>query len=278
MSGAAIRAARPDTQPFFDADGVRVYCADARRFDPPEPIHLVLTSPPYWTLVGYGSAPGQLGNVADYDTFLDGLDEVWLRCFEALLPGGRLVVVVGDVCLARRAHGEHQVLPLHADILVRCRRIGFRCLTGILWQKVQNATSESGGRAGMLGKPYEPNAIVKNDAEHILMLRKPGGYRQPTAAQREASRITPPLFRRWFQPVWHMSGASTRGAHPAPFPVELADRLVRMFSFAGDTVFDPFAGWGTTLLAAREAGRRAIGIEIEPAHCDAIARRLARAR
>lgn len=260
-------------RPFYEADGVTLYHGDARYFGTVSPVHLIVTSPPYFNLKDYGDSEGQLGAADDYDRFLFDLGAVWTRCYEALAPGGRLVVVVGDVCLSRREHGEHQVLPLHADILSDCRHIGFQCLTGILWQKVQNATFEAGG-AGMLGKPYEPNAIIKNDAEHILMLRKPGGYRSPTEQQRAESRIPPHLFREWFQPIWRITGESTTGPHPAPFPLELARRLVRMFSFVGDTVLDPFAGWGTTLLAARDCGRVAVGLEVEAAYCEGIARRL----
>jgi modification methylase len=175
------------------------------------------------------------------------------------------VCVVGDVCLSRRRHGRHRVMPLHADITVRARRIGFDNLAPILWHKIANATYEAGGRRGFFGKPYEPNAIIKNDMEFILMLRKPGGYRQPTEAQRDASRLSKEEHHAWFRQVWGLQGESTR-RHPAPFPEALAYRLVRMFSFAGDTVLDPFMGTGTTLVASARCGRNAIGVEVEPTY------------
>jgi site-specific DNA-methyltransferase (adenine-specific) len=155
------------------------------------------------------------------------------------------------------------VMPLHADIIVRARRIGFDNLSPIFWYKIANAKYEVENGSSFLGKPYEPNAILKNDVEFILMLRKPGGYRQPTEAQRAASRLTKQEHQAWFQQVWTLNGASTRD-HPAPYPEELARRLVRMFSFTGDTVLDPFMGLGTTLLAAARCGRNSIGVEIEP--------------
>jgi site-specific DNA-methyltransferase (adenine-specific) len=181
--------------------------------------------------------------------------------------------VVGDVCVARRNFGRHLVFPLHADICVICRRIGFDNLNPIVWHKIANASYEVPNGSKFLGKPYEPNAIIKNDMEFILMQRKPGGYRKPTEAQREASKISKEEFDRWFQQIWNITGASTKH-HPAPFPLELGTRLIRMFSFVGDTVLDPFCGSGTTMVAAYRAGRNSIGIEIEPDYCRMAARYL----
>jgi len=232
-----------------------------------ESVHLVVTSPPYWTLKEYNACPGQLGAVEDYENFHDQLDRVWQHCYRLLVPGGRVVVVVGDVCIARRRNrGRHMVMPLHADISVRTRRIGFDYLTPILWHKIANASYEVENGSGFLGKPYEPNAIVKNDVEYILMLRKPGGYRKPTDIQRQRSKMTKEEHARWFRAFWNdIPGASTKD-HPAPYPVDLAYRLVRMFSFVGDTVLDPFMGTGTTSIAAIRSGRNSIGIEIDPSY------------
>jgi len=227
-----------------------------------ESVHLVVTSPPYWTLKRYNDVPGQLGHLEDYEEFLDQLSSVWNECFRLLVPGGRLVCVVGDVCLSRRRFGRHLVMPLHADIVVRCRKIGFDNLNPIIWHKISNASYEVENGSKFLGKPFQPNAIIKNDIEFILMQRKPGGYRKPTAEQIRQSRIAKKDFDSWFQQFWHITGASTR-KHPAPFPEELASRLVLMFSFVGDTVLDPFLGTGTTSLAALKHGRNSIGIEID---------------
>jgi len=157
------------------------------------------------------------------------------------------------------------VMPMHADIVVRARKIGFDNLSPIFWYKITNANYEVENGSSFLGKPYEPNAIIKNDVEFILMLRKPGGYRQPTEEQRQASRLSKDEHQEWFQQIWTLPGESTRD-HPAPFPEELAYRLIRMFSFVGDTVLDPFMGLGTTLLAAARCGRNGIGVDIEPAY------------
>jgi DNA modification methylase len=234
----------------------------------PDSVHLVLTSPPYWTLKEYNPTAGQLGSVEDYNSFLDQLDEVWRQCYAALVPGGRLICVVGDVCLSRRRNGgRHTVVPLHAAIQERCRRIGFDNLASIIWHKITNAQLEAEGNgSAFLGKPYEPNSVIKNDIEFILMQRKPGGYRTPDLPTRLLSIIPADDHRQWFQQIWTgITGASTRH-HPAPFPLELAVRLVRMFSFVGDLVLDPFLGTGTTSLAAAQTGRNSLGFEIDPAY------------
>ena len=144
----------------------------------------------------------------------------------------------------------------------------------ILWHKISNAKFEANNSSSFLGKPYEPNAIIKNDIEYILMERKPGGYRKPTQEQREQSMIDKDNFQKWFSQIWTLPGASTRTGHPAPFPLDLASRLVQMFSFVGDTVVDPFCGSGTTMLAALQHGRNSIGIEVEPEYCQLIVDRM----
>jgi DNA modification methylase len=239
-------------------------------------VHLVVTSPPYWTLKDYNPGEGQMGEIEDYEQFLSELDRVWRACFEALVPGGRLICVVGDVCLSRRKNkGEHLVMPLHASIQEHCRRLGYNNLAPIIWHKIANAAFEAEGNGGgFLGKPYEPNSVIKNDIEFILMERKPGGYRSPSVATRVLSIIPAERHKVWFQQIWTgVTGASTR-QHPAPYPLELAERLVRMFSFVGDTVLDPFMGTGTTSVAAARWGRNSIGIEVDPAYFDMAARRI----
>jgi DNA modification methylase len=253
----------------------RLINGDARdlSFLKDESVHLVVTSPPYWNLKRYNENPDQLGHVQNYEAFLAEVEKVWRHVFRVLVPGGRLVCVVGDVCVARRNFGRHLVFPLHADICVICRRIGFDNLNPILWHKISNASYEVSNGSRFLGKPYEPNAIIKNDMEFILMQRKPGGYRRPTESQRNASRINKEEFNRWFQQIWNITGASTKN-HPAPFPLELATRLVRMFSFVGDTVLDPFSGSGTTMVAAMRSGRNSIGVDIDSEYCKMAARYL----
>jgi len=236
---------------------------------PDESVHLVVCSPPYWNLKRYEDSPAQLGNIDDYEAFLQELSRVWSECFRVLVPGGRLVIVVGDVCVSRKQSGRHYVMPLHASIIEACRALGFDNLSPIIWHKIANATFEvNNGGAGILGKPYEPNAVIKNDIEYILMQRKPGAYRKPDSSARLLSTISQENHRRWFRQIWSdLPGASTRD-HPAPYPVELTNRLIRMFSFVGDTVLDPFVGTGSTIIAAAAASRNSIGIEVDPTYLE----------
>ena len=198
-------------------------------------------------------------------SFLNAIDIVWESVRRALVPGGRLIIVVGDVCLSQRKFGRHVVVPLHASIQERCRALGYDNLAPIIWHKITNASLEVPNGSSFLGKPYEPNAVIKNDIEFILFQRKPGGYRKPTLAARVMSVIPEDLHRQCFQQIWTLGGAST-ARHPAPYPRQLAERLIRMFSFVGDTVLDPFMGTGTTSAAAAVVGRNSIGIEVEPSY------------
>jgi modification methylase len=234
---------------------------------PGETVHLVVTSPPYWTLKKYEPNHRQLGEITSYESFLNELDKVWRECVRVLAPGGRICCVVGDVCIPRR-QGRHRVMPLHADIMVRARSLGLDALTPILWFKIANGVTEAKGNgAGFYGKPYQPGAIIKNDAEYILFLRKGGEYRSPSTIQKALSMLKREEMKLWLRSAWFdIKGESTRRGHPAPYPMNLAERLIKLFSFAGDTILDPFVGTGTTSLAAIATGRNSIGNEIEPAY------------
>lgn len=263
--------------PPFDKTTHRLRLGDGRDLSwiTNESVHLIVTSPPYWTLKKYEDNERQLGEIEDYNTFLDELDKVWRECVRVLAPGGRICCVIGDVCIPRR-QGRHRVMPLHADIMVRARAIGLDALTPILWFKIANGVTEAKGNgAGFYGKPYQPGAIIKNDVEYILLLRKGGEYRSPTPMQKALSMLTKEEMQAWLRSAWFdIKGESTRRGHPAPYPRNLAERLIKLFSFAGDTILDPFVGTGTTNLAAVAAGRNSIGNEIEPAYLKIAEQRL----
>ncbi len=258
----------------FDKTTHSLRLGDSRdlSFIPDSSVHLVVTSPPYWTLKEYANGNhSQLGDIEDYEGFLKELDKVWLECVRVLVPGGRICCVVGDVCVPRKREGRHYVMPLHADIQVRSRKLGLDSLTPILWHKIANGVTEAEGNgAGFYGKPYQPGSIVKNDTEYILLLRKGGKYRSVTPVQKVLSMLTKEEMQGWLRSGWtDIPGASTtRSEHPAPYPVELAERLVRLFSFAGDTVLDPFLGTASTTIAAIHAGRNSIGVEVEPSYLE----------
>jgi DNA modification methylase len=260
----------------------RLHLGDARDLSwiPDASVHLVVTSPPYWTLKKY--APGnqdQMGHFEDYEHFLSELDRVWRECKRVLVGGGRICCIVGDVCIPRKRGGRHFLVPLHSDIQVRARKIGLDCLQPILWNKIANgATEAEGNGAGFYGKPYQPGGIVKNDIEYILFLRKGGEYRTTPTLQKALSMFTREEMKTWFRSIWaDLRGASTRDGHPAPYPVEIAERLIKMFSFAGDVVLDPFAGTGSTSQAAIMSGRNSIANEIESAYVEIARQRIMKA-
>jgi modification methylase len=259
-----------------------LHLGDARDLSwiPDSSVQLVVTSPPYWTLKEY--APGnqdQMGHFSDYEHFLSQLDRVWTECRRLLVGDGRVCCVVGDVCIPRKREGRHYLMPLHSDIQVRARRLGLDCLQPILWHKIANGAMEAEGNgAGIYGKPYQPGGIIKNDIEYILFFRKGGEYRSAPTLQKALSMLTREEMKTWQRSIWSdLRGASTREGHPAPFPVELAVRLIKLFSFAGDTVLDPFAGTGSTSQAAIISGRNSIANEIEPAYVEIARQRIARA-
>ena len=242
-----------------------------------ESVHLAVTSPPYFNLKDYENGMGgedQLGDIDEYEHFNEQIDKVWRQCYEKLRPGGRMVVVVGDVLRSRSEHGRHRVVPLHATIQEHCIDIGFDNLAPIIWYKIGNASLEAGGNARFLGKPYEPGAVIKNDIEYILLFRKPGGYRSPDIEERILSVIEADEHQKMFRQLWDDIQGEPQTDHPAPYPAELAERLIRMFSFAGDTVLDPFAGTGSTAVAASRCGRNSISVELEEKYVDIAEQRI----
>jgi site-specific DNA-methyltransferase (adenine-specific) len=254
--------------------------ADARNLEQvaSNSVHLIVTSPPYFNIKPYESdaAGNQLARIAEYELFLDEMSKCLAEWNRVLIPGGRACCVVGDVLVPRKTGGRHRILPLPADLMVRARSIGLDSLTPILWLKIGNRTNEAGGgSSGFYGKPYQPGAVIKNDFEHILMLRKPGAYRTTSMIQKALSMLQREEMDSWQRPFWSdIRGASLKGGHPAPFPAELAERLIRMFSFAGDTILDPFCGSGSTPVAACRVGRNSISSDIERKYVESTVLRL----
>ena len=233
-------------------------------------VDLVVTSPPYWQIKDYG-CDGQIGSGESLHDYLRSLAMVWEECLRVLAPGGRLCVNIGDQFARASLYGRYRVIPLHAEVVCQACAVGFDFLGSIIWQK-KTTLNTSGGAVVMGSFPYPPNGIVELDYEHIHIFRRQGTGRKPAAEVRAASALTKEEWKSFFSGHWNIGGARKRG-HEAPFPEEVPRRLIRMFSFVGDTVLDPFMGTGTTAQAALSLGRNAVGYEINPRYiADCVAR------
>jgi len=234
-------------------------------------VHLIVTSPPYWQLKDYGEE-GQIGFNHSYEAYINHLNLVWKECHRALHGGCRLCVNIGDQFARSVYYGRYKVIPIRTEIIKFCETVGFDYMGAIIWQKV-TTTNTSGGGTIMGSFPYPRNGILKLDYEFILIFKKAGKPPRPSLENKERSRLTTDEWNRYFSGHWHFPGKKQKG-HLAAFPEELPSRLIRMFSFAGDTVLDPFLGSGTTSLAAKNLGRNSIGYEIREDYLPLIRERL----
>ena len=224
-----------------------------------ESVHLIVTSPPYWQLKDYG-VDDQIGFNDDYETYVNHLNLVWSECFRVLQKGCRLCVNIGDQFARSTYYGRYKVIPIHTEIIKFCEVIGFDFMGQIIWQK-STTMNTSGGGSVMGSYPYPRNGIVKLDFEYILLFKKRGVAPKPSKQQKESAAMTNEEWNTYFSGHWYFNGAK-QDKHLAMFPEELPRRLIKMFSFPGETVLDPFLGSGTTSLAARKLGRNSIGYEI----------------
>jgi site-specific DNA-methyltransferase (adenine-specific) len=255
----------------------QVNCDDARRALPGLPdasIQLVVTSPPYWSIKDYDH-PDQIGHTQTYEEYLDALEQVWRESLRVLEPGCKLVINIGDQ-FVRGGTEPYGIKPIQADTITACRALGFECLGSIIWRKV-TTTKTSGGGVWMGSIYYPRDGYVTYEHEYIMLFRKPGTYKRPAKELRELSRLTKQQRSEWFRGIWDLAPAR-QDAHCAVFPYALPERIIRMFSFVGDTVLDPFLGSGTTLIAARDWGRNSIGIELNPSYLPLIKERIGHTR
>jgi DNA modification methylase len=222
-------------------------------------VDLVVTSPPYWHIKDYG-VPGQIGYGQSLHEYLKDLYRTWRECFRVLRDGARLCINIGDQFARATIYGRYKIIPLHAEFIHQCEHLGFDFLGSIIWQK-KTTMNTTGGAPVMGSYPFPPNGLVEIDYEFILIFKKPGKSRKVSKEIKEASRLTKEEWKEYFAGHWHFGGARQIG-HEAMFPEELPRRLIRMFSFKGDTVLDPFLGSGTTIKVALELGRNGIGYEI----------------
>jgi len=222
-------------------------------------IHLVITSPPYWQLKDYGTDE-QIGFNDSYESYINNLNLVWKECYRVLDDGCRLCVNIGDQFARSVYYGRYKVIPIRTEIIKFCESIGFDYMGAIIWQK-KTTTNTTGGASIMGSFPYPRNGILSIDYEFILLFKKLGKPKRPDKKIKELSRMTKEEWKEYFSGHWNFGGAKQDG-HIAMFPEELPKRLIKMFSFVGDTILDPFLGSGTTSLAARNLDRSSVGYEI----------------
>ena len=224
-------------------------------------VHLIITSPPYWQLKDYGN-DGQIGFHDSYECYINNSNAVWAECYRVLHDGCRLCINIGDQFARSVYYGRYKVIPIRTEIIRFCETLGMDYMGAVIWQK-QTTMNTTGGGAVMGSFPYPRNGILKIDYEFILIFKKQGKAPVPTVEQKKLSEMTKEEWNAYFASHWNFGGAKQDG-HIAVFPEELPRRLIKMFSFAGETIFDPFMGSGTTALAARNLQRNSIGYEINP--------------
>lgn len=227
-----------------------------------ESVHLIITSPPYWQLKDYGT-DNQIGFHDSYENYINNLNLVWNECNRVLHNGCRLCINIGDQFARSVYYGRYKVIPIRTEIIKFCETIGLDYMGAIIWQKA--TTMNTSGGASIMGSfPYPRNGIIKLDYEFILIFRKQGNAPKPTSENKELSKMTTEEWNTFFNGHWNFAGAKQDGGHLAMFPEELPKRLIKMFTFVGDTVLDPFLGSGTTSLTARLLDRNSVGYEINP--------------
>ena len=235
-------------------------------------VQLIITSPPYWQLKDYGHK-NQIGFDDSYEDYINNLNLVWSECNRILSPGCRLCINIGDQFARSVYYGRYKVIPIRTEIIKFCEAIGLDYMGAIIWQKV-TTTNTTGGASIMGSFPYPRNGILKLDYEFILIFKKLGIAPKPTKEQKEKSKLTIDEWNEYFAGHWNFNGEK-QDKHLAMFPEELPKRLIKMFSFVGDTILDPFLGSGTTSLAAMNLGRNSIGYEINKEFIPIIKRKLA---
>ena len=252
-----------------------VIIGDSRHMDAveTETVDFVVTSPPYWSIKDYGHE-GQIGRRQDYGEYLDDLQQVLGECLRVLRTGCRMALNIGDQYLRATEHGRYRVQPIAADLTLRAQAAGFDFMGGIIWRKISTTHTTGGG--AMMGSMYLPkDGHITYEHEYILILRKQGQWQKPSAEVCDKSTLTKEQRSAWFRGVWDDIAPERQKGHSAMFPVALPERLIRMYSFWGETVLDPFLGSGTTSLAAARAGRSSIGYEINAEFLPVIEAKLA---
>ena len=241
---------------------------------PDESVNLIVTSPPYWTLKDY-DVEGQIGlGSSSYDYYLNELNKVWKECVRVLAPDGKICINIMPFLLTGKAarFERRETRLVLGDIERFMDSTGCMFQFGLyIWDKRKIARFSSFG-----SYPYPPNIFSTYPYEWITVFSKEGKRKPVSKEIKEKSKLTTEEWQKWaINSIWEMQPAKAKAeGHPAPFPKELPMRLIKLYSFWGDTVLDPFAGTGTTLLAAQELGRKSIGFELNPEYMKLINKKI----
>lgn len=236
---------------------------------PDERVALTFTSPPYWNFVDYGHEDSGVGSESSYREYIDTLQRVFVAVWQKTIPGGRVVVNVSNMKSRQDVEGESFIYPIVADTIKIMSEAGFTFFDEIIWHKGSANAGALSGTPLWGSYPYPPTPkILDSTFENILVFTKPG-HRNVDLGIKELSRLTVDDWREYTRGVWTLP-ADRDPNHPATFPMEVADRIVRMYSFVNDLVVDPFAGSGTTVISAEKNGRTGTGYEISPLYAKAV--------
>ncbi len=236
-------------------------------------VHLIITSPPYWQLKDYGDK-NQIGFNDTYEEYIDNLSKVWKECHRVLYPGCRLCINIGDQFARAVTYGRYKIIPIRTEIIKFCESVGFDYMGAIIWQK-KTTMNTTGGASVMGSFPYPRNGLIEIDYEFILLFKKLGKLPNSVSKEiKEQSKISNEEWRKYFTGHWNFAGVK-QNKHIAMFPEELPKRLIKMFSFVGETVLDPFLGSGTTMKVAEDLKRDSLGYEINEDYLSVIQQKIA---
>ena len=237
----------------------QILCKSSEAMDelPDCSVHLMVTSPPY-------NASKEYDEDLSLEEYLAWLGLVWRETYRVLVPGGRACINVANL-------GRRPYIPLHALVIEQMLGTGFLMRGEIIWNKASSASPSTAWGSWKSAV----NPVLRDVHEYILVFSK-DTFSRPRSDK--ANSITREEFLEWTKSVWNFPAVSAKKiGHPAPFPEELPHRLIQLYTFSEDVVLDPFAGSGTTCLAAQADGRNYVGYEINPEYAEHARRRLASA-